>query len=57
MEIGLLNLEGNMHFEYIQLVRAIPNSWKNNIQQTNSNTDKLTLKDHHVIKKSKNCYS
>ena len=37
MEIGLLNLEGNMHFEYIQLVRAIPNSWKNNIQQTNSN--------------------
>ena len=30
-----------MHFRYIQLVYALPNRWKNNIQQMNSNTDVL----------------
>ena len=42
-----------MRFQYIQLVHAIPNSWKSNIQQMNSNIDILTVKDHHIIKKFK----
>ena len=46
-----------MHFHYIQLVHATRNSWKSNIQQLNSSTDILTVKDHHIIKKSKNYHS
>ena len=46
-------MESNIHFQYIQLYHAIPSSWKSNIQQMNSNTDILTVKDHHIIKKSK----
>ena len=30
---GEFNLESNMHFQYMQLVHAIPNNWKSNIQQ------------------------
>ena len=41
------NLESNMHFRHIQLVPAIPNSWKSNIQQMYSNTDILIAKDHY----------
>ena len=47
------NLESNMHFLYIQLLHAIPNSWKSNIQQKNSDTDKLIAKDQHIIQKSR----
>ena len=42
-----------MHCRYIQLVQAITNSLKTNIQQINSNTDILTIKDHYIIKKSR----
>ena len=42
-----------MHFRYVQLVHAMPNSWKSKIQQINSNTDMPTVKDHHIIRKSR----
>ena len=46
-----------MHCRNIQLVNAVPNSWKSNFQQMNSNTDILTVKDpekdQHIIIKSR----
>ena len=43
------NAEGNTHIWYIKLVHAIPNGWKSNILQMNSNTDVLTINDLHFI--------
>ena len=42
------NLESSMHFWRMELVHAIPNSWKKDIQQINSSKDILTVKGHHI---------
>ena len=46
------NLSNKQHFFWIQLVTAIPKSWKEGRRRSNHIFDALSVYDHQVIKKS-----
>ena len=35
----------------MQLLHAIPKSWKNDISEVKENIDNLVIQDHHIIRK------
>ena len=47
------NCTNNMHFQWIQLVNAIPLNWKKKIKHTpRTNVDNLVVRNHHLIRNS-----
>ena len=47
------HLQNEDYFKYMQLVDAIPISWKNKIKNFNNSTDFLLCTDHHITRKSR----
>ena len=48
----LYNLPNNMEFCWMQIVHALPKSWKKEILENKGNSNNLVIYDHHLIKKS-----
>ena len=46
------NLSNKQHYFWIQLINAIPKSWKEELRRSNHISDALSLYDHHMIKKN-----
>ena len=45
-------LNENKKFAFIQIIHAIPKSWKENLASTLENIDNLVVQDHHLIQKN-----
>ena len=43
-------LEQRLYFKWMQLVNGIPSNWKNNLKLSDSNSQDLSLLDHHLVK-------
>ena len=48
-------LNENKKFAFIQIIHAIPKSWKENLASTLENIDNLVVQDHHLIQKNQVC--
>ena len=46
----LFNLSNKQHYFWIQLINAIPKSWKEELRRNNRISDALSVYDHHLIK-------
>ena len=46
------NLSNKQHYFWIQLINAIPKSWKEELRRSNRISDALSVYDHHLIKKN-----
>ena len=46
------NLSNKQHYFWIQLINAIPKSWKEELRRSNHISDALSVYDHHMIKKN-----
>ena len=44
------NLSNKEHYFWIQLINAIPKSWKEELRRSNRISDALPVCDHHLIK-------
>ena len=44
------NLSNKQHYFWIQLINAIPKSWKEELRRSNRISDALSVYDHHLIK-------
>ena len=44
------NLSNKKHYFWIQLINAIPKSWKEKLHRSNHIPDALSVYDHHLIK-------
>ena len=47
------NLSNKQHYFWIQLINAIPKSWKEELRRSNRISDALSVYDHHLIKEMK----
>ena len=47
------NLNHKFYFQWLQLTDAIPKAWKNIVQNNINNNGSLTIKDHHVIRRTR----
>ena len=48
----IYQLNENKKFPFIQIIHAIPKSWKENLASTLENIDNLVVQDHHLIQKN-----
>ena len=46
------NLSNKQHYFWIQLINAIPKSWKEELRRSNHILDALSVYDHHLIRKN-----
>ena len=44
------SLKNHMHFEYMQIIHALPQHWKESINNFARNLNNLYIQDHHLIK-------
>ena len=51
------SLSNKQHYFWIQLINAIPKSWKEELRRSNHISDALSMYDHHMIKKNQIYYS
>ena len=47
------NLNSKFYFQWLQLTDAAPKTWKNIIQNNINNNGSLTVKDHHIIRRTR----
>ena len=47
------NLNHKFYFQWLQLTDAIPKAWKNNVQNNINNNDSLTIKDYHIMQRTR----
>ena len=50
------SLSNKQHYFWIQLINAIPKSWKEELHKSNRISDALSVYDHHLIKRNQICY-
>ena len=46
------NLSSKQHYFWIQLINAIPKSWKEELRRSNRISDALSVNDHHLVKRN-----
>ena len=43
-------IEQRLYFKWMQLVNATPSNWKNNLKHSDTDSQNLTVLDHHLVK-------